>query len=272
MITVTDIHTGERATINTYDFTDTVTSWFPEAPAEVLEGIAEVQDALNRGQFTSSSAVDSLGLEITTAEFGERVLWNDGSNDGVLDAGEREEYGRALDAGECMRRVAADAEVTSDTLTVDLILYTDPVTGLVRFAVRHEDPSISIAWDYPTRKDADARFDEHVSRLTDESDIDFADDEDDEDETGDAPQVTEHHVRDLLDSPAEEPVLYVEYDGEIAVGPRIYASHRSIVITREGLVDWLALGGDETTITADVIADYLPQLQESVDKRWAERS
>jgi hypothetical protein len=64
MITVTDIHTGAHATINVYAFTETVTPWFPDAPAEVLEGIADVQGQLNRNEFIARSAVDSLGLEI----------------------------------------------------------------------------------------------------------------------------------------------------------------------------------------------------------------
>lgn len=64
MITVTDIHADQSATIDKSDFATTVTPWFPEAPAEVLEGIAEVQTQLNRGEFIAGSAVGSLGLEI----------------------------------------------------------------------------------------------------------------------------------------------------------------------------------------------------------------
>lgn len=64
MITVTDIHTDQTATIDKADFVTTVTPWFPEAPAEVIEAIASVQDQLNRGEFITGSAIGSLGLEI----------------------------------------------------------------------------------------------------------------------------------------------------------------------------------------------------------------
>jgi hypothetical protein len=64
MITVTDIHTNQTATLDRSDFADIVTPWFPEAPAEILDAIAEVQTQLNRGEFIAGSAIDSLGLEI----------------------------------------------------------------------------------------------------------------------------------------------------------------------------------------------------------------
>lgn len=64
MITVRDIHTDKIATIDAHDFADTVAPWFPEAPADVLDVIAEVQDQLNRGQFFEGSALGSLGLDI----------------------------------------------------------------------------------------------------------------------------------------------------------------------------------------------------------------
>lgn len=64
MITVTDIHAGQTVTIAKADFTDTVTPWYLEAPAEVLDGIAAVQQQLNRGEFIDGSAIGSLGLEI----------------------------------------------------------------------------------------------------------------------------------------------------------------------------------------------------------------
>lgn len=64
MITVADIHSSQTATIDKADFTDTVTPWFEDAPAEVLAAIAEVQAQLNRGEFIDGSAISSLGLEI----------------------------------------------------------------------------------------------------------------------------------------------------------------------------------------------------------------
>lgn len=63
-VTVTDIHTNQTATIDASDFTETVEPWFPEAPAEVWQAIAETQHALNSGTFVTGSVIGSLGLDI----------------------------------------------------------------------------------------------------------------------------------------------------------------------------------------------------------------
>ncbi|MCM6776273.1 hypothetical protein NDR87_18735 [Nocardia sp. CDC159] len=68
MIIVTYIHTGQTATIDSADFTETVTPWFPDATAEVRQEIAEVQHALNSGTFIAGSANGSLGLDISVVE------------------------------------------------------------------------------------------------------------------------------------------------------------------------------------------------------------
>lgn len=65
MITVTDIHTHQFAEIYPGDFADTVTPWFPAAPAEVTDAIAEVQKQLNAGTYTLGSPLAVLlGLDI----------------------------------------------------------------------------------------------------------------------------------------------------------------------------------------------------------------
>lgn len=48
--TITDT-TGDSGavTVASYDIADTLTSWYPEAPAEVLEQVQELQDVIARG-------------------------------------------------------------------------------------------------------------------------------------------------------------------------------------------------------------------------------
>lgn len=107
-------------------------------------------------------------------EIGERALWNDG--DGRVIGVQRDTYTDAIDSGYRLRVAATDGEVTSDTLTVELVRYTDPVSSLERFAVRHDEPATAIAWDYSDFAAADARFDDHVRRLIDDG-IEFAGEE-----------------------------------------------------------------------------------------------
>lgn len=81
-------------------------------------------------------------------------------------------------------------------------------------------------------------------------------------------QVTVTDVVALLDSPAESPVLYIEeaHDGlRLSVRAAALVYHGSVVATRESVVDWLG-AGDADTITEDVIADYLSDLQADVDE------
>jgi hypothetical protein len=76
--------------------------------------------------------------------------------------------------------------------------------------------------------------------------------------------VTAAHLRELLDSGAENPVLYVnrETDGEpeLAVWAGAYVDRDDVVITRDDLTDWL---GDDWT--EEDVAEYLPELQDTVD-------
>lgn len=78
--------------------------------------------------------------------------------------------------------------------------------------------------------------------------------------------VTPAHLRQLLDSPVEEPVLYVSVDEDdrtvdLDVWASAYVSHARIVVTRVQLVDWL---GDDWS--DDDVTEYLPELQEAVDR------
>ncbi|QQN76361.1 hypothetical protein [Streptomyces sp. XC 2026] len=78
-----------------------------------------------------------------------------------------------------------------------------------------------------------------------------------------APAITAFHVRTLLASPADDPVLYVD-TGE---APRIEVwaaedvNRSTVVITRQQLVDWI---GDQPGDGA--VHEILPDLQDMADK------
>lgn len=80
------------------------------------------------------------------------------------------------------------------------------------------------------------------------------------------PQITAADIRELLNSPAEQPVLYIQLDendgnpGDLAVWAAALVQHHTVVLTREDAQDLL---GD--TPDADTITDCLPQIQEEVD-------
>ncbi|MDH6710937.1 hypothetical protein P3T27_007688 [Kitasatospora sp. MAA19] len=77
------------------------------------------------------------------------------------------------------------------------------------------------------------------------------------------PTVTAALLRQLLDSSAENPVLYVSADSdtpELDVWAGALVDNGTVVITRTELTDWL---GDDWT-DAD-LREYLPALQETAD-------
>ena len=102
-----------------------------------------------------------------------------------------------------------------------------------------------------------------LNGIIERHDVDNADTE--------APQVTTTDVRTLLGSTAEEPVLYLKLDDdsgnaeELDVWAQALVPSGTIVITR---VDALDLFGDEPD--DETIAEYLPQVQESVDSLVAD--
>lgn len=46
------------------------------------------------------------------------------------------------------------------------------------------------------------------------------------------------HIRRLLDSPAQDPVLWVDHAGRLEVGPAAHVSDDQVVLKREDVVDW----------------------------------
>jgi hypothetical protein len=75
--------------------------------------------------------------------------------------------------------------------------------------------------------------------------------------------ITADLIRRLLDSPAEQPVLYIDTDSEtpkLGVWAGAYVNHNFVVITRTELTDWL--GNDWTDSD---LQEYLPELQQLTD-------
>lgn len=80
-----------------------------------------------------------------------------------------------------------------------------------------------------------------------------------------APHVTAVHIRTLLDSSAEDPVLYISYsegsEAELDVWAGELVHEADIVLTRANAVDLLGEDPDSETIAAS-----LPKVQEAVDR------
>ncbi|MFD3917328.1 hypothetical protein [Streptomyces sp. NPDC058603] len=79
------------------------------------------------------------------------------------------------------------------------------------------------------------------------------------------PQITVALVRELLNSPAQNPVLYIEDETDIAVGPEaLVDTRRAVVATREEVSDYFgehhADGLDD-----DTIRELLPATDEWVE-------
>jgi hypothetical protein len=78
------------------------------------------------------------------------------------------------------------------------------------------------------------------------------------------PTVTTFLLQQLLDSPAENPVLYVNLDGDepaLDVWAGAYVSHGAVVTTRADLID--SLGDDWSS---DDLKDCATDLQETADE------
>lgn len=61
---ITDTITGREAIIHdASDIADTITPWYPEAPAEVTDAIRDLQTAVMRGEYTGGLE-ESLALRI----------------------------------------------------------------------------------------------------------------------------------------------------------------------------------------------------------------
>ena len=79
------------------------------------------------------------------------------------------------------------------------------------------------------------------------------------------PQVTATHLRTLLDSSAEHPVLYISYgedsEAELDVWAAALVPQADIVLTRDTALDLLGEDPDSDAITAS-----LPKVQETVDQ------
>jgi len=80
-----------------------------------------------------------------------------------------------------------------------------------------------------------------------------------------APQVTATHLRTLLDSSAEHPVLYISYgedsEAELDVWAAGLVHQADIVLTRATAVDLLGEDPD-----SEALAASLPKVQEAVDR------
>ncbi|MET9222295.1 hypothetical protein ABZX65_26515 [Streptomyces sp. NPDC003300] len=92
-------------------------------------------------------------------------------------------------------------------------------------------------------------------------------------ETDTTPTATIDDIRDLLAYGGQEPVLYVQNGpddegGEqtLAVWARALVPHNRVVCSREEVIDALGDGPDGGDIDDDLIEDYLPGVQDTIDE------
>ncbi|MFF9639376.1 hypothetical protein ACF1D2_32955 [Streptomyces bacillaris] len=78
------------------------------------------------------------------------------------------------------------------------------------------------------------------------------------------PQITVALVRELLDSTAGDPVLYIDADGELAVDSSVHAPRGSIVVTREAAAEYF---GERHVdgLDDDTIDELLPGTEDWVE-------
>lgn len=68
LIKVTDTAgTSGTITVDSHDLAETITPWYPEAPAEVYTAIDDLQAAILRGDHTQHDLATYLALEIQQA-------------------------------------------------------------------------------------------------------------------------------------------------------------------------------------------------------------
>jgi hypothetical protein len=172
-----------------------------------------------------------------------------------------EEYAEAVEAliqgGVALRETTQDNEHGATDFFVRLYAYQAPGSGEERWAVDYSDPASRELEEYDTEAEADARYEEFVRESSDnlESEVDrdgirkrFST-TDVENVYGPLPELPALSVDVLvqvIDAPAEEPVLVLERSEEgtgnsleLTVGPAAHYPHTQVIVTREELLETL---------------------------------
>ncbi|MEU6058030.1 hypothetical protein [Streptomyces sp. NPDC047097] len=78
--------------------------------------------------------------------------------------------------------------------------------------------------------------------------------------------VTPAHLRTLLASPAEDPVLYIDTEATptLDIWAAAHVSHHAVITHRDELTDWI---GEQPT--DDDLAETLDELQTAIDEKAA---
>ncbi|WP_435108080.1 hypothetical protein [Nocardiopsis synnemataformans] len=79
------------------------------------------------------------------------------------------------------------------------------------------------------------------------------------------PKVTVAHVRELLNDHRDDPVLYVNEEGELDVWVEAHVDHHQVVV-RQHEAEEVLLPTGAGPLTDDDIDGYLPILQVEVDR------
>lgn len=82
------------------------------------------------------------------------------------------------------------------------------------------------------------------------------------------PEVTSGNLRDLLCSPAENPVLYLDPDtGQLDIWAGAYVPNAAVIVSRADLEDWIG-----TDWADDDSEECLNELQDHIDHIAEEQS
>ena len=61
-VVITDTITGEQVTCSAYDIAEALAPWYPEAPADLLEALADFARVMVAEKYPPADAGDALGL------------------------------------------------------------------------------------------------------------------------------------------------------------------------------------------------------------------
>ena len=105
-VIITDTITGQQVTCSTYDIAEAIAPWYPEAPTDVVEAIADFARVMVSEKYPEANAGVALGIAWE---------WAAAAVDTIADVS-REAYAARV-AGEKLQRAVADAVAAGERVT-----------------------------------------------------------------------------------------------------------------------------------------------------------
>ncbi|MFE3601375.1 hypothetical protein [Streptomyces sp. NPDC059142] len=175
-----------------------------------------------------------------------------------------------------LRETTQHGRLGETALTIRLYAYAAPGTEEPRWAVDYEDGASRELEEYDSLAEADARYEEMVRDVADRLREDHegvqerfsaTDVEGVPGPLPELPGVDMGDVETLLDQPSQDPVLYVEREGDevrIAYGPAAQVPSGTVLLTRDAVLEELSLSDTPVRFTSQhldegdrMMLDYL---------------